>query len=621
LAAPEQRCRNLVLVYIDLSETMTGLPGNDRSVPLYKIAGMIRMLLTDRSNLLRDGDALAIIAFGHHVQPLYASERISETERARLNAELDILTSSQWRDAPIVHNAIGNLREFHLTTDFGPVFADIATRLQTSQFDRKIVIIASDFAHDPDNSCSASEHSRDFAQKFEAFATPPVQNRFAPSDDAIPSAQLMLLRVPAEVSKRCKTADLEVSTGVIKSLRVLKPHEIEDVSARTAEDLGGRIEDEFSARVRIQNPRKASSDAIAFEIENPNCSNVRISNVQVGIDGHSISVPLSQPQTLGRLEVSKTLMIQSPKLEVFDDHFVDISPAIAGVKTVSTKFWMGDTLRLDRLTPRLFPRFVGSGRVLLEVDVSVNAQKERKFRITLKPIEPGQGRWSNEFTVDPSGRQSERRIYLIPFEAPSRKIDSLREQDGIGVEVTPQNGGVVVSQTGAGSRKTGEARRNLDGWIKEYFPPFAATVFFLLLLHGRWHKVTFGESLAFSSNLNSVVTSAAALLAFGISLTNVGAVPGYGGLQAGAWMPSVAMAFAEALAIGFVSVFVGRTFVLGVYWPLLLRSNSDVEWAHDRRIRMEKWIVRGSAVLSITVFLVFIYYNTTTAVLVMTEPS
>lgn len=620
LAAESKHCRNSVLVYVDFSETISGsISSSPHIFPLSKIANMLRLLLSQKT-VLRDGDALTVIAFGASVRPLYSTPSMSDAERARLAADFEQLAGPMWRESDIIKSSLPDLERFRLTTDFGVVFTDLATRLSASGYERQIVLLASDFAHDQDNNCSSGGHVSDFDAKFQTFTKSEVLQRFAPSA-GVPSAQLMLLRVQPVVTHRCKITDVTVAAHVLQQFRRLKPHEIEDVQEKTTEELGNRVEENFSSSVVIRNPRKALNGKIEFTIENPNCTNVTIAAVHLESGRLRLNLDLPEPVHLGDREISSTITIDSPQLGKFNNQFVDITPQFGDAKTAATRFWMGDIIHVDRMTPRLFPRLAGDGRMVLLVETTISAEKERKYTITIIPPPGTEGLWSNEILVSPTGNRTEKRVYAVPFEAASHAINDLAALASVAIDLRGTDGGRAVVGSDKERGESQRPQKGLDGRLKEYTGPLAGVIFVLILLYGKIRGIRFRHSLAIGADLSTLVNSGLAILAFAIAVTNVLALPWVGGTDGSFSVPSFVVGGVEAAALAIVMFFTGRTYVLAVYWPRLQRREIAVDEAHERRLAMERVIVRGSFIAFIIMWAVFLYCTPPTAVAVMRAPS
>jgi hypothetical protein len=619
-AAESKHCRNSVLVYVDFSETISGsVTGSPQVFPLSKIANMLRLLLLQKT-VLRDGDALTVIAFGASVRPLYFTPSMTDTERIRLGADFEQLAGRAWPEAEIIKSSLPDLEQFRVTTDFGAVFADLASRLSASGYERQVVLLASDFAHDQDNDCSAEAHITDFETKFQTFAKSEVLQRFAPSA-GVPSAQLMLLKVQPVVTHRCKITDVTVAAHVLERFRRLNPHEIEDVQQKSTEELGHRVEENFSSSVVIRNPRKTLNGKIEFTIENPNCTDVTIAAVHLESGRLRLNLDLTEPVHLGDKEISSTIALESPNLTRFNNQFVDITPQFGDAKTAATRFWMGDIIHVERMTPRLFPRLAGDGRVVLLIETTISAEKERKYTVTILRPPGAEGLWSNEILVSPTGNRTAKRVYEVPFEAASEAINQLATLGSVAIDLRGTDGGRAVV---GGDKEHGDSQRpqkGLDGKIKEYAAPMAGLVFATILLYGRIRGIPFRQSLAIGSDLSTLVNSGLAVSAFAIAATNVLALPLFGGTEASFSVPSFIVGGVEASALALVVFFTGRTYVLAVYWPRLQRHEIAVTEAHERRVAMERLIVRGSFITFIIIWAIFLYYTPPTALAVMRAPS
>jgi hypothetical protein len=597
-------CRNVFTVYIDFSETITGRAQKDEGAPLHNIAAALRHLLTSKNGLLRDGDAVSIVAFGQSAVELLRVDSIDDQSRSRLDAELAQFIGSEWRTSSLVGEKISDLSQFSRTTRLDSVLDSIEQRLAGSgSKDRHLVLIASDFAHDDDDSCNSEDHFAKFAKRFDPFVTK-HHDTFVGSSDKSPPAQLMLLSVPPAERRRCGKADLVVAANVIAQWSALGAHHIRDLQSLSPEQLEAEIEERFSAAVRILSAKKIGQGEIALTVFNPNCTEAIVRAVKLQVpNAEPADIPLRQAIRLTRLHPSEEVMVQSPLFEQSSNQMVEISPIVGRFKTHGAVFWMGDTIHVGTVTPRLYPRFGVPGTILLLVEMDVNSDTvtDLKLHVVDMPVQQD-AHFNNEITVAASTGGS-RRTYVVPFTASPEVIQKIRGMPALTLKFDQPtgSGARVVTSSPNDHHPTEKPFVGVDGLFNKYLPIVAGAIGLIVLIWSRRYRV------ARAADAASLVYLLLAFFSWLISFFSIETWPFLARLLS---IPSFGMwvaALGEAAAAGILTLSISRMYVLAIQWPRMMAGGMKVADAYSKRVRAEKIIIVVSGCVFVLTLILLLY--------------
>jgi hypothetical protein len=384
-AAQRDPCSRQVVIYIDLSGTMTKaapFQRNQRLVPLNFIASTLLKFVSN-PQFLRANDEVALKFFGTYV--------VTKAEsRDEIAALLQQLAGSETWDS-----AIANDRgTFSSKTDFGRAFADVANRVANSTAAQQIIFIASDFAEDPIALPTAAA-AADRIRSFEA-ALQPVAPLLGNGSGR--KVQVVGIAAPTPVSETDRTVAAQVRESLRqRGVRTYDFNEDADEAART-------LWNAFVTPIRAAPAdgnlvRVAADQSISIRLQNDNCAEVQIGGVQFRGAARTVEqtfaepVRLSNGNTDARVSTEKLTPLWNSEVEVVPL----LAPGSAARTEPSARFWLGDWIRLSRPSARAYPRFFTSG------DLLVNAAVERSLRgpalLSIRGAEPG-GR-PREFELDP----------------------------------------------------------------------------------------------------------------------------------------------------------------------------------------------------------------------------
>jgi hypothetical protein len=377
-------CSRQVVIYIDLSGTMTKPAPDQRNQSLVPLNFIASTLLKFVSNpqFLRAGDEVSLKYFGTYV--------VTKAEsREEIVAVLQQLAGSgTWQ------TAIANDRgTFVSKTDFGRAFADVSSRVANSTAAQQIVFIASDFAEDPvvSGRTTGADRIRSFQE-----ALQPVTALLGENSGR--KVQVVGIAAPTPSSE----TDRAVSAQVREILRQRGVHtydfnEDADEAART---LWNAFVSPIRALPADGNVVRIGADQnIAVRLQNDNCAEVGISGLQ--FRGTSRTVEQMFPETIRLSNGSTDARVSVEKLVPLWNSDVEVLPLLAGGSAARTepsaRFWLGDWIRLSRPSARAYPRLFTAG------DLLVTALLERSLRgpalISIRGAESG-GR-ATEFQIVP----------------------------------------------------------------------------------------------------------------------------------------------------------------------------------------------------------------------------
>ncbi|HEY0141352.1 MAG TPA: hypothetical protein VGF48_10685 [Thermoanaerobaculia bacterium] len=386
-APPAQRdpCSRQVVIYIDLSGTMTRPAPDQRNATLVPLNFIASTLLKFVSNpqFIRGSDEIALKFFGTYVATK------GET-REDVTALLQQLAGSgTWQ------SAIANDRgTFVKKTDFGRAFADVASRVSNSTAAQQIIFIASDFAEDPirlPGAAAAADRIRSFEEALQPIA--PLLGSSSAS-----KVQVVGIAAPTPVGETDRTVAAQVRELLRqRGVRTYDFNEDADEAART---LWNAFVTPIHAAPADGNVVRVGADqSITIRLQNDNCAEVQINGLQFRGASRVVEQTFSEPV---RLSNGKTnTRVTTEKLIPLWNSDVEVVPLLAAGSAARTqpsaRFWLGDWVRVSRPSARAYPRIFTAG------DLLVSAAVERSLRgPTLLSIRGGEsdGR-AREFEIEP----------------------------------------------------------------------------------------------------------------------------------------------------------------------------------------------------------------------------
>ncbi|MCU1231959.1 MAG: hypothetical protein JWO97_4843, partial [Acidobacteria bacterium] len=431
----QKECRTDLTIYIDLSGTVTA-SRRGQPAPLRTLAEMLSRLLAQDERFASGGDRVRIIALGAEAKPLLDIEGLDSQSRDSLRETLANFTTSDWKKSAAVKN-ITDLDEFAKRTDFQSLFDDVADRvIGSSSGRRQILIIASDFADDPVNDCDAGKRTAHLRLALSSFvAREGIQEAFAPEADHQPYAQMILLAT--RPSTRCSGLDATLSGDLLDGLTPLRPHLIKDFDEKGAVQLATDIRERSAAAIRTGHVG-ANGSRLTFRIFNPTCSDVTIDRVILsrtnsGPTSTGYSIPLRNPVTVTTEKRESDLVeVEHPQVKTWRNATLTLQPLANGVKSVPVEFWNGDSISIDHASPTLLPQIGSEGKLVMVVDLTVNAEDNQKYRFTLPDVPKRSDGHKNDNSRDvdvaASGDEPAHRHVALVYAVSNRELKKLRQR-------------------------------------------------------------------------------------------------------------------------------------------------------------------------------------------------
>lgn len=398
-AAQRDPCSRQVVIYIDLSGTMTRPAPDQRNqnlVPLNFIASTLLKFVSN-PQFLRANDEVALKYFGTYV--------ITKAEsREEITSLLQQLAGSgTWQS--VVANDRGT---FISKTDFSRLFADVANRVANSTAAQQIVFIASDFAEDP-VSATGRTTPADRVRSFEE-ALQPIAPLLGNSTGR--KVQVVGIAAPAPASG----PDGTVATQVREMLRQrgVRTYDFNEDADEAARTLWNAFVSPIRASPADGNVVRVGADqTIAIRVQNDNCAEVQINGLQFRGASRSVEQTFSEPIHLSK--GTTDARVSTERLSGLWNSEVEVVPLLAAGSAARTepsaRFWLGDWMRFSRSSARAYPRFITAG------DLLVTAAVERSLRspavISMSGAEGG-GR-ATEFEIGP-GYATEPMTFRFPVE-------------------------------------------------------------------------------------------------------------------------------------------------------------------------------------------------------------
>jgi hypothetical protein len=271
----EGECRKRILVYLDISGSMKPLVREPRS-PFQQTLTSLASLFS-QEGFIEAQDAVTVIRFGKRSQK-------TDTVEGRANA-IQLISRLQKNE------------EKSSETDFRAVFNHLAETLPQGAFNQQMILLASDFAHEPIDGMDASPAIEDWSTALtEAHAK--LDDLLQPEKKTV----TVLFQVPADNETR-----RDIAARVVSDLDRTFPDAITvqggadpaATSARLTEALRQSLYPPPDLRVS-RDPRQ--KDQLAFTVTNQSCMPIHIQHLSVVPTSGGSPVPVdlgSQEPELG----------------------------------------------------------------------------------------------------------------------------------------------------------------------------------------------------------------------------------------------------------------------------------------------------------------------------------
>lgn len=382
-AAQRDPCSRQVVIYIDLSGTMTRQAPDQRNATLVPLNFIASTLLKFVANpqFIRTSDEVSLKFFGTYV----ATKAETRDDVAALLQQLAGVGT--WNNA-----TLNDRGTYASKTDFGRAFADVTNRVSNSTAAQQIVFIASDFAEDPvRGATSATDRIRSFEQALQPIA-PLLGNTNGRK------VQVVGIAAPTPLNEMDRVVAAQVRE--ILRQRGVRTYDFNEDADEAARTLWNAFVTPIRAAPADGNVVRVGADQnIAFRLQNENCAEVQINGLQFRGASRTVEQAFAEPV---RLSNGKTdARVSTEKLTPLWNNEVEVVPLLAGGSTARTepsaKFWLGDWIRVSSPAARAYPRFFTAG------DLLVTAAVERSLRgPALLSIRGGEsGGRPAEFELDP----------------------------------------------------------------------------------------------------------------------------------------------------------------------------------------------------------------------------
>lgn len=344
---------------------------------------------------------------------------------------------------------------------------DIAARLKQGTKQRNVILIASDLSHDPGNKARAeAERIREFDEFFNAtLGEAAARDAFLSTAERDARAHLMLLRVTPPTN-----VDKAVAARVVERFNELHPSSTALLSENPAQ-LEAKLQKIFSSAVRVENPRRTTESTVAFTLVNP-CGTATVSAVRIGpVRGDT--TPLEEFLIKGgpvQLDEGgrKELSITDERLKAWAGSNLQIQAVFDG-KVESKEFFFGDSFLFENVTPALFPRFRGSGTIVLRGRAKVFADDPHDYTITINHEAFPVDQRSFTFNIDASGGRVDTRNIDVAVEVPREVIKSIPIDARLEYEVKPTDTtSTVVGGDAAAQKSTNGVKYPVGARVNEY---------------------------------------------------------------------------------------------------------------------------------------------------------
>lgn len=271
------QCKKRINVYIDVSGSMK--PEQMGDSPFAQTVGALEALLAEEG-FLGDQDELRIVLFGEEAIPRATAHGSSEQRQL-------LQSLSEVEEEP--------------DTNFASVFADIESNFSgSSHFDRELVILASDFAHEPRVHRNAALPS--ISDWEEVFSNHALRLKEIFSDSV--KRRLLLLKAPAAGNRIKIQAEVleDLVTGLLTEV-----HPVQGSQDQVAA-LAQLIRSKFLTPLEVTAWASGGAEA-RVRIANPSCSPLTLQTVQLACSDsegerlgdwvHATNIPNSRLGAIG----------------------------------------------------------------------------------------------------------------------------------------------------------------------------------------------------------------------------------------------------------------------------------------------------------------------------------
>lgn len=399
---PDNVCAKAVTIYLDASGTMTQ-PVRNRGnrLPISDVAQTL-LRFVNAENFLAAGDTVTVKYFGSAV-------RTQAENRQASVALLTQLADPGTAPATVQSLQSGDLRSL---TDFARLFDDLENRIRNAPSRRQIIFIASDFAHDQLNNrgCpnDADERMENFAAAFGRIR-PRLESPVGGSGEAFRRVEIAGLFAP---EGDC-ASDNKVARQVQDALKAvgMRLYRYDEDAAEAALTINNELTGTVTAQpVTAGVIRIGADNRLPFLISNPNCVDAKVTGLQFEGGARSQKVDLDPLIVSG---ATREVRIEVDKVGTVWNQDVRVTPVIAAGTALNTEasssFWMGDWIRVRRMTPYVYPRTLREGQTLVEATI------ERSLRapagLTVAGIDSGSR--ARLFQLGEGGGEE---VYVLPFD-------------------------------------------------------------------------------------------------------------------------------------------------------------------------------------------------------------
>jgi hypothetical protein len=448
-AANDAECSKEITIYIDLSGTMTQRDPrqtNINRVPLNLIAETLTNFLS-APGFLQPEDTVSVKFFGSIVQ----TQATGNVDAVQLLTRL--ANTATWR------SVVNGVREtdFKKFTDFDRVFSDIGSVGRNSQSGRQIIFIASDFAYDDrdqptvDNVTVRTDSFRQGLELLRPLLKPGGDGRIT---------QLVGIHAPDPTNPY----DGEVARVVREDLRAagVNLYQYNEDTTEAAKTLRNYFFGAVTARPADRPGIRVGGDnRVAIEIVNPNCDPVVVTGLTFRVGDQSVLIAVTPTELVNgakevRVDVDRLASLWNQEVTATPE----LQPGTTARTLASDPFWLGNWVRINQMSPYLYPSARRTGNTLVVASVSRSARAN--IEIAIRGVEPGDRTAS---FVLPSGSGESDVVFAFSLtDAQARQLSAA----GATAEVSGNGAEIITNNTSAASQKVPLAASVIGttgGWI------------------------------------------------------------------------------------------------------------------------------------------------------------
>jgi hypothetical protein len=567
------QCSKRILVYVDTSGSMLrASPG--QPTPYRRTLDSLQLLLEEK-DFIESGDVVEIKLFGETVTPSRPAQGRDEAL-----ARLDSLRSGV---------------EPAQDTNFEAVFTDVEAALAASSAaERKVVIIASDFVHDPASTPPVGPKAN--KKKIMGDNQAAWRQVFSRQDEELKKIFGTGSKVPLVlfVAPRANPEDETVAGEVLANLSSQVPdnRQLSVGGEKTPEDLAGAIKHALLYTLGVNaNLKKGETNKLQIRVENRNCVPLKLAFVRSECptgksesDGVTESIP-AEHQLLAANSENKPQIFEVSAPTALkcdgDEYVVKIMDSTGKYELGSTEGTKGTWLEFNLSEALIEQNLVWGGALHVILDLKGLAVAPRNYSIKVSlESDPENTISTGVFTAPDSLEPDNFRPYRATFRIPESYEQRLGDDTPLRIEI-PDSRSTPDAEGSMTVKPVEDAKQSRTNAAQLLATPVALVFWVISLVKRRSLKKVLqrgGEIIAGIEALNTLLQSMMVFLP---------------------WITSALRAFLVrtldllgADAFKWASLFTAAFLVVAILWRVIEQARLERDVVEGRLNDINRYVAR-----------------------------